>query len=244
MTWITKAAHDQAERAKWREQANKSAVHLKAMQFTPEQEQHMLGFVFDDAVVNVRVEVALVQRMNEQTLADWIFEAVLAKVDPIAAQQEAVAASPSSSSGEAALPADAAVPCMRKLEPEYTQACPNHSAGGLKITLRPGEAVEKRWGLVSLLTFVMDLTVCPACLPKVNIFEITDQELRSRIGKAAQQMNNGVLVDWKRTVIEHVGFDNPQYKALRAEMAKQAAANEFQPAPAGPQLEGAGNAGR
>lgn len=122
---------------------------------------------------------------------------------------------------------------MRRREPDFIEHCPNQAAGGLRITLKPGETVEKRWGLHSLLTFVMDLTVCAECLPKVKIMEITDQDFRAKVGKVAQKSNNGVLVDWRRTVIEQAPYSDPHYLALRAELKQKAAANESQPAPAG-----------
>lgn len=129
-----------------------------------------------------------------------------------------------------ALPAAAAFPCMRRLEPDFTKPCPNQAAGGLKITLKPSPTITKRWGLHSMLTFILDLTVCEACFPKVNILEVTDPHFRSRLGKAAQQMNNGVLVDWSQTVIEPVAFEDPQHVVLRREMAARAEANNGSPA--------------
>lgn len=131
--------------------------------------------------------------------------------------------------------AGAAPPCTRRIEPDFTQNCPNQSAGGLRLTLRPHETVEKRWGTHSLLSFVMDLPVCATCFPKVQIMEITDERLRSALVRFAQQGNNGILVDWKRTVIEHLAFDHPDYVMLRKQMEKSAAANDSPTAPAAPQ---------
>lgn len=263
MTHIAKAPYDEVERAKWRHNAEKAAAHLKSVKSWGEQQTHLAAFVFDDGLVKLPINVSLIHKLSEQALADWIFNTVLEvqEITPAggesagadqdargteaglaAAQAPAVTGNAprlSSSSNEPEQPAAAAVvePCMRRLEPDFTEPCPNHATGGLRITLRPAEAVEKRWGLGSLLTFLMPVTLCPSCFPKVHIMEITDPELRARLGKTAQQGANGVLVDWKRTVIEQVPFDDPQYMALVGMLAKreQPAANDA----AGPPKEAA-----
>jgi hypothetical protein len=130
--------------------------------------------------------------------------------------------------------------CTRRIGANFEESCPTPATGGLRVTLRPAETVEKRWGRKSLLTFVMDLPLCPSCFPKVSITEVIDPDLRQSLARTAQKMNNGVLVDWSRTLLEHVPFDDPYYIALRGEMDKRAAENASQPVPAGPQ-QGAGH---
>lgn len=254
MTYIAKAPHDQAERAKWRVNADNAAKHLKSMSWCENQTTYTAAFVFDDGTVKLPINVSLIQKLNEKALADWIFETVLdAQNSPAPARKGHTgstadgAPEPHDAAGQA-IPStggandgstpsggatSAPVPCRRRLEPDFTQPCPNEATGGLRITLKPSPTVSKRWGLHSMLTFVMDLPVCASCFPKVNITEITDQALRARLGKSAQQMNNGVLVDWSQTVIEHVTFDDPQLAGLRATMAKreQVAANDPTPGP-------------
>lgn len=158
-----------------------------------------------------------------------------------AAQQVSDARAPSGAILSPGEPAVAAVfePCWRRVEPDFAQACPNPATGALRITLRPAESVEKRFGLRSLMSLVMPVTLCSSCFPKVQFMEVTDEDLRKRLVKTAQQMNKGVLPDWSRTLIEHVPFGDPHYMALRAAMRPQAA-NDSQPGPAGPQ-QGAGD---
>lgn len=107
--------------------------------------------------------------------------------------------------------------------------CPHQAAGGLRVILRPAETVQKRWGCHQLLAFVMDFPICPSCFPGVSIMKVTGQDLRLALGKAAQRMNNGWLVDWSQTVLELIPFEHPEYMALRQAQA----ARESQPAPAG-----------
>ncbi len=109
--------------------------------------------------------------------------------------------------------------CTRRLEPAFTENCPNDAAGALKVTLRPAETIEKRWGVHSLLSLIIDLPVCASCLPKVRIMEITDQALRVQLSRTAQRLNNGVLPDWGRTVIEQCAYDDPKLLTLRKELA-------------------------
>jgi hypothetical protein len=113
--------------------------------------------------------------------------------------------------------------CTRRIGEDN---CPAEATGGLRVTLRPAETVEKRWGKKSLLTFVMDLPLCPSCFPKVSIMEITDPGLRQSLMRTAQQMNEGVLVDWSRTLLEHVPFDDPYYRTLRGEVDRRVAATD------------------
>lgn len=107
--------------------------------------------------------------------------------------------------------------CARilKFEGEPAKACGEEATGGLRVVLLPAEAVEKRWGRSSLLTFVMDLPTCARCAALTSILDCTSQDLRISLGKMAQRINQGILVDWSRTRIEHVGFDHPEYILLR-----------------------------
>ncbi len=238
MTLIFKASTDDVERGKWRAQANNAAAHMKKVQDWGAQSIFQPAFVFDDGLVKLKIDMALIQRLNEQALADFVFEAVLkSAITPAGGESDAAAVTApvmelglsAAQASQAPAAAEVSEPCMRRVEPDFTQPCPNAAAGGLVITLRPAQTIEQRWGKHSLLTFVMDLTVCKDCLPKVQIMEITDQELRAAIGKEAQRMNNGVLVDWKRTLIEGLAFDDPRYLALRRETKKRVAANDSQP---------------
>jgi hypothetical protein len=202
MTHIYQAGMNDVERAKWREQANNAAKHMKNVKAWGDQVVFTPAFVFDDGIVKLPLEVALIQRLNEQALADHVFQAMLTTVSDEAQAAQAGTAAPAVVSPPAA--SSELGPCMRRIEPDFKDNCPNVAAGGLRITLRPAEAIEKRWGMHSLLTFVMDVRVCTSCFPKVNAMEVTDQDLRRRLNRSAQQLNNGVLVDWSRCQIEHV----------------------------------------
>jgi len=120
--------------------------------------------------------------------------------------------------------------CHRRLEPDFAHGCPAEATGGYRVTLHAAPAIQKRWGRRSMLSLIVDLPVCADCFSKSTIFDITDQELRLRLGKTAQRMNSGILVDWKETVLEHVPFSDREYQILLRQ-TKGRAASDSQPAP-------------
>jgi hypothetical protein len=157
-----------------------------------------------------------------------------------AAQQGAGPSTSSSSSDGAPTSAGAAVSerCWVKNGEEQ---CPNQAAGGLRVNFYATPAVQKRYGKRVMLSLIMDLPVCLACMPKVTPANVVNEEQWRAFSKVAQQRNSGVLADRSQLEIVLCHFGEPEYVALRNQMAKQRAANESQPAPEGPQQEGAGN---
>lgn len=255
MTEITNPLH----RERWRVQAAAAAAELKAVPNWGDKVKVKAGLLFDDAILRMTLEVALIQRLNEAALADLIFNAALElmQTDHRAAGDSAdvqtsgmeCGLAPQQDSAEQGVPlagripapAAAAVsePCRRRPAPDTN--CPNLATGGFLATLRPAQAVQKRYGRSSLMTLVIDLPICAECFPKATILEITDPNLRTLLGREAQRINQGFLVDWSETVLQHLPFDDPAYVALRTQLAKKGeAANDSQPAPAGPQ-QGAGD---
>lgn len=242
MTEIANPLH--AER--WRQQALKIAAELKQVPNWNGKDKIKAGIAFDDQIVSVTLETALIERLNESALADLIYNGVLElqKSDHRAAGESAdpEATVPGMESGHAASqartmdtngspapePAAAAVSekCSRKVEPDFTEACPSAATGGLRVILHAAPALQKRWGRRSLMTFIMDLPVCPSCFQKLNVMEVTDEQLRKTLGRTAQQMNSGILVDWSQTQVEHLPFEAPEYVALRRSMEKHRAAND------------------
>jgi hypothetical protein len=80
MTHIYQAATNETERAKWRQQADAAAKHIKNVKDWGALTVFVPAFVFDDGVVKLTLEVAVIQRLPEQAIADRIFDAVLEKV--------------------------------------------------------------------------------------------------------------------------------------------------------------------
>lgn len=158
----------------------------------------------------------------------------------LAAQQEVGPSTLSSSSDGALTPAGAAVSerCWVK---EGEKQCQNQAAGGLRVNFYATPAVQKRYGKRVMLSLIMDLPVCLACMSKVTPANVVSEEQWRAFSKVAQQRNFGVLADRSQTEIVLCQFDEPDYVVLRNQVTKQRAANESQPAPAGPQPEGAAN---
>lgn len=149
------------------------------------------------------------------------------------AAQQGAGPSTSSSSDGALMPAGAAVSerCWVK---QGEQQCPNQAAGGLRVNFYATPAVQKRYGKRVMLSLIMDLPVCLACMSKVTPANVVSDEQWRAFSKVAQQRNSGVLADRSQTEIVLCHFDEPEYVTLRNQMAKKPT-NEFQPAPAGPQ---------
>jgi hypothetical protein len=118
------------------------------------------------------------------------------------------------------------------------EQCSNEAAGGLRLNMFPTLAVQKRYGKRVMLSLIMDLPICAACMPKVTPSNVMTEEQWRGFSRAAQQRNSGILADREQTEIVLCQFNEPEYVALRAHVAKQA--KQSQPAPAGPQ-QGAGN---
>lgn len=229
MTEIANPAH----RERWRVQAGRIAEELKAIPEWNGKAIVKFGIALDDAIITVKMPVAFIQQSSAELLAATIFEYAL---ESIAAPQAPTLSGNAHSSPAPAgteQPAAAAFTdtCRRKLEPDFTKQCENQATGGMRATLKPEPAVGKRWGMQSLLTFIIDLPVCASCFAKVNIFEVTDQAQRIALGRAAQQQNRGVLVAWDQTAIEHLPFEDPHYVLLR----KQTRKANSQPGASGPE---------
>lgn len=77
---------DPAEDAKWRQQATKAAIRLKAeaSDHWEGQERVRMGFAFDDCAITIEVPVKDIHRFDRDALGDMIYQFVRA------AAQEAV----------------------------------------------------------------------------------------------------------------------------------------------------------
>jgi hypothetical protein len=63
MTHIYQAATNETERAKWRQQANAAAKHMKNVKDWGALTVFVPAFVFDDGMVKLTLEVAVIQRL-------------------------------------------------------------------------------------------------------------------------------------------------------------------------------------
>jgi hypothetical protein len=135
--------------------------------------------------------------------------------------------------------------CWRYIDPpKNTEQCPNDATGGMRLKLFAGEAIQRRYGKKLMLALILDLPVCAECFSKMSALEVIknlDGRLWSALSKMAQRQNRGIVPIKESSEIEHLAFDDPEYVLLRKQMAKRAASNESQPAPAGPLPEGVGN---
>lgn len=265
MTYIHKAATDEAQRAKWRQQADAAAKHMKNVSDWGELTVFVPAFVFDDGVVKLKLDVAQIQKLNEQALADLIFYTVLdnLETDHRAAGESADAelrAAPGMECGHAAAqddpgptsssrpvqPAAAAVfeRCWRHFGPSFSEQCPNQATGGVQLLLYPHERFQKRYGRRPMLKLILDLPVCASCFAVMTPAEVIENGLQPGhwgvASKEAQRRNAGVLPIKENSLIAHVAFADPEYTALREHLAKHHP-EISQPAPAGPQPEGAGH---
>ena len=72
------------EKAKWRNQADRIAVELKARRLQmvqaadPKTGILRVGVVFDDAVVKIPLDTALISTLSTEALADTIYNLILA----------------------------------------------------------------------------------------------------------------------------------------------------------------------
>jgi len=124
------------------------------------------------------------------------------------------------------------------------EQCPNQAAGGLRVNIYATPTIQKRYGRKVMLSLIFDLPTCLACIPKFTPDNLmTDNQWRA-FAKVAQQRNSGILADRAETEIVLCQFEDPEYVALRDQITKRAASNDSQPAPAGPQPEGAGDGSR
>lgn len=118
--------------------------------------------------------------------------------------------------------------------PDDETRCPNEAKGVIRLKLHAAPTIQKRYGKRVMLQMVMGFHVCPKCFPAVSVMKITDEKLRATLNRFAQQRNSGILVDWSQTELEHVPYDDPEYLLLVNSRKKDDAANDSQPAPAGP----------
>lgn len=79
MTFIF--SHEARQRAKFRREANRAGVALKA-QSVPEQPIIKIGFAFDDGVVTVQIDRNVIMRSTAEELGQYLFDAVIAAVTP------------------------------------------------------------------------------------------------------------------------------------------------------------------
>lgn len=112
---------------------------------------------------------------------------------------------------------------------EGEEQCPNTAAGGLRVNIYATPTIQKRYGRKVMLSLIFDLPMCLTCMPKVTPANVmTDDQWRA-FAKVAQQRCNGVLADRAQTEIVVCKFEDPDYVALRAQIAKRSAANDAQP---------------
>jgi hypothetical protein len=273
MTELAKIPHDQVQRAKWRAEAARIASELKQVPDWNGKDQIRAGIVFDDRIVKLTLETDFIERTAENALAEFLYYAVLATVDPKPAAQQApcIARSDSpeghshkegptpaaslgneagppgkSTDGEHRLPAQpaGAAATERCMVKNGEEQCPNQAVGGLRVNLHAAPAIQKRYGRRVMLSLIFDLPVCLACMSKLTPDNLMTEEQWRAFSKVAQQRNSGVLTDRAQTEIMLCQFEEPEYVALRQQIARRAAANDLQPAPAGPQPEGDGDGSR
>ncbi len=230
--------NNQAHREKWRAQADKIAAHLKGVSDWGEMVKVKTGIAFDDGVRTLTLEVPFIQRLSEEALGEFIFYAVLATADQEAAPQApAVTGNAPTSAQEQEQPAAPAVSerCSVK---DGEEQCQNQAAGGLRVNLYATQTIQRRYGRRVMLSLVFDLPVCLGCMSKITPSNLMTDEQWRAFSRVAQQRNSGVLADRSQTEIVLCKFDDPEYQALRAQIAKQQ--TKSQPGPAGPQ-QGAGD---
>lgn len=250
MTWIHRADIDPVERAKWRENADKASTHMKALKFDDKAIYEIL-FAFDDSTVRMHIEVDLIKKLDEKALADWVFDAVLAKCAAhraagdsaeafasasgmecghAAAQAPAVTGNdprPTSSSSGPDQPAAAAVVerCWRRIPPAYTEQCEHNATGGIRLVCYAAEHLQKRYGRKPLLKLILDLPVCSSCFALMTPMQVIVDGLQpgqwADISRTSQKRNHGVLPIKEQSTIEHVPFTDHEYAALRVHIAKE-----------------------
>lgn len=243
MTLIRQAHVNETERQKWRINAERAAKHLKSVTDWGGRETFNPAFVFDDAIVNLPLNVALIEKLNEKALADWIFDTVLEAQRTAAPQDVAPAdgqpqADPNPRPDLAGSAADQPHPavaaagekCSCKVPPDWVEPCTNDAVAGLRVNLYAKPAIQKRYGKKVLLSLIFDLPVCATCFPNASAFNVMNDEQWKAFSKVAQQRNNGILADREQTEIVRCEFDDPEYVALRKQIA---AANDSQPGPSG-----------
>lgn len=250
MTHIRKVPQDDTERAKWRQQANQAAKHMKKVSNWGELTVFVPAFVFDDGVVKLQLEVAFIQRLNEQALADWVFDTVLEKVatDHRAAGDSADAqlrGAPGMECGHAApaseepvtggesqdaptrSPAPAAAVfdhCVRRIPPAFIEHCPNSATGGIRLKLFAHQRFQKRYGKRPMLEVLLHLPVCAGCFAQMTPAQVIADGLQpgqwGAVSKEAQRRNAGILPIREESEIEHVPYADAEYTALREHIAK------------------------
>lgn len=126
--------------------------------------------------------------------------------------------------------------CWRRIEPDYVQPCQNDATGGVRLVLYPARSVQLRYGRKPLLRLILDLQVCPECFAKMTPHQVISDGLApgqwGAISKVTQQRNNGWLPIKENSVIDHVPAGDPEYVALRAQIAKAAANDSAGSSPA------------
>lgn len=212
------------QQERWLLQAQQVAAHVKANLEGPDlvgRDPLRFTFGFDNEekgvdLIKVEVPRGIVTLLSENQLAGAIFILVLGQY-----------------------PHHEVIPAhgLDCLIGSAEKKCGKPAIGGLKITLYPAPTVQQRYGRHAMLSMVMDLPTCEACLPHLNGLNLLSNEQWGEMSKIAQQRNKGILPMREQTVVELCPFDDPDYVNLR-----RAQATKSQPAQAAPQPEGAGHA--
>lgn len=219
MTCIEKAISDPLQRAKWKKEAHRIATHLKATKDWGGKIRIKAGVAFDDQIVTIELDVALIARLSVDALAETIFDGVLAIQDaePMPAEQQGDQA--------AAQPDEKPTcRCLRRTPPAYQEQCPNIAAGGIRLNLFPHQRFKKRYGKRPLVQLILHLPICEACFPQMTPAEVIQHGMEpgqwGAASKEAQRRNQGILPIKEESQIEFIPWADPEYVALRGHIAK------------------------
>lgn len=237
MTEIANPSHLE----RWRAQSLKIAQELKDIPEWKGKDKLKVGIAFDDAIVTIELAVASITAASLEDLAESIFISAVEEVQrkqgqaPEAATPGKTGEQAADQAPETTTPSPAAVQpitqlgkCWRRIEPEYVKGCENDATGGVRLILFPAETLQKRYGRKSMLSLILDIPVCSSCFPKMTAHQVIADGLApgqwGQMSKIAQQLNKGWLPIKENSLIEHVPPEDPQYMALRAQIAKSAGA--------------------
>lgn len=221
MTYIEKAVSDPLQRAKWKAEARRIATHLKAAKDWGDKTSIKIGVCFDDQVVTIGLELALIARISVEALADTIFDGVLGIQDAAQAMtsptvEYSVVNDPTSFNVQER--------CVRRIAPAFEVQCANNAAGGIRLKLYASPTLQKRYGRRPLVQLILHLPVCEACFALMTPAEVIANGMEpgqwGAASKEAQRRNHGVLPIKDESLIEFVAWTNPEYVALREHIAK------------------------
>ena len=136
-------------------------------------------------------------------------------------------------------------PCQKRLadeEGKFTKECPSDATGAIRIEFWPHKSIQ---AMVKepkpLQTMIMNLRVCPSCFVRITPGDLLAGDSLRSLERFAMETNHGIAVDRSQTKLVHVPLDDKDLLLLERTLMEKAAANDSQPAPAGPQPEGAGD---